>query len=80
MTNKNQEEKLATLSQTIEPVDIARRMLVWKWILDSKGITPPSDLTKEELVEVYYLCRESLSKFNDALNRVGQMQDRVRIL
>ncbi|MBI4851870.1 MAG: hypothetical protein HY819_08755 [Acidobacteria bacterium] len=83
MATENPVEKSTTNPQAIEPIepiDIARRMLVWQWILDPKGVNPPSDLTKEELVEVYYLCRDALSKFSEALNRVSQTQDQLRML
>jgi hypothetical protein len=75
-----QEKKPSTQKQSIEPVDIARRVLIWQWVLNPKEIIPPSDLTKEELVEVYHSSRESLSKFTDAISRIGQMQDQKRIL
>ncbi|KAF0220938.1 MAG: hypothetical protein FD167_5053 [bacterium] len=82
MITQNETEKSPTcpVQKAIEPVDIARRMLIWQWVLDPKGVKPPTDLSKEELVEVYYLCRESLSKFTETLNRVGQTQNQIRAL
>jgi len=81
MTSDSKTENIANkpVEQTLEPVDIARRMLIWQWVLDPKGVKPPEDLSKEELVEVYYECRESLSKFTDALNRIGQIPNQTRI-
>lgn len=87
MTNENLASKTAETSslkdlaqKAIEPVDIARQVLVWQWILDPKTITPPQDLSKEELVEVYYLNRENLTKFTDALNRVSQSQEQIKLI
>jgi hypothetical protein len=81
MTTKNETEKSATVGvhKAIEPVDIARQVLIWQWVLDPKGVKPPEDLSKEELVEVYYLYRESLSKFTEALNRIG-LQDQIKLI
>lgn len=85
MTDENLADEsvpsLKNLAQkAIEPVDIARQVLVWQWILDPKSVTPPVDLSKEELVEVYYRNRESLTNFTDALNRVSQSQDQIKFI
>jgi hypothetical protein len=85
MTDENLADEsvpsLKNLAQkVIEPVDIARQVLIWQWILDPKSVTPPVDLSKEELVEVYYRNRESITNFTDALNRVSQSQDQVKFI
>lgn len=83
MTTQDQTEKnnLDVNSQkTIKPTDIARKVSVWEWILDPKGTTLPNDLSKDELVEVYYLYRESLSSFTEALERVNQKQNQVKMM
>jgi hypothetical protein len=63
----------------VDPVDIARQVLIWQWVLDPKGKNTPTDLTKEELVGVYYQNRKILSSFTEALNRVGQVQTDVKL-
>lgn len=79
MVSDNEDIQPTNNKYPIDPVDIARQVLIWQWVLDPKGKSTPVGLTKEELVGVYYQNRKMLSSFTEAINRVGQMQTEVKL-
>lgn len=60
--------------RTLKPVDIGRKVLIWKWLLNPRDVALPEDVTKEELVEIFNDNVDYLNKFPELCERIARMQ------